>query len=133
VLFEDINKKTQPSDADVVKEYERVKAQQGAMAQAVQSPPHSVKEEAEAKQVLADLQNGGISPRSQRRNNRSRIQGRRRTARLVRGAGLCAAVRRSAENSEEGEMTKEPVKTNYGYHIIELQDVRALPFRRSSK
>jgi len=29
---------------------------------------------------------------------------------------------------KKGERTKEPVKTNYGYHIIELEDVRSAPF-----
>ena len=39
---------------------------------------------------------------------------------------------RSTEHSfptrRSSDLTKEPVKTNYGYHVIELQDVRALPF-----
>ena len=29
---------------------------------------------------------------------------------------------------KKGELTKEPVKTDYGFHIIELQDVRAVNF-----
>ena len=60
VLFEDINKKTHPSEADVAKEYERVKAKQAGDSGKQYKARHIlVKEEAEAKQVLADLQNGG--------------------------------------------------------------------------
>jgi len=58
VLFEDINKKIQPSDANVAKEYERVKIQQGESKQ-YKARHILVKEETEAKQVMADLKNGG--------------------------------------------------------------------------
>ena len=29
---------------------------------------------------------------------------------------------------KKGERTKEAVKTSYGYHIIELEDVKSVPF-----
>ena len=29
---------------------------------------------------------------------------------------------------KKGERTKQPVKTSYGYHIIELEDVKTIPF-----
>ena len=130
VLFEDINKKTQPTEADVVKEYERVKAQQGDDAGKQYKARHIlVKEEAEAKQVLADLQNGGdfakiaveksTDPGS--KDNGGQLD-------WSEAEAYAQPFGEALKGLKKGEMTKEPVKTNYGYHIIELQDVRTLPF-----
>jgi peptidyl-prolyl cis-trans isomerase C len=130
VLFEDINKKTRPSEADVVKEYERVKAQQGGDGGKQYQARHIlVKEEAEAKQVLADLQNGGdfakiaaeksTDPGS--KDNGGQLD-------WSEAEAYAQPFGEALKGLKKGEMTKEPVKTNYGYHIIELQDVRTLPF-----
>ncbi len=130
VLFEDINKKTQPTEADVVKEYERVKAQQGGdVGKQYQARHILVKEETEAKQVLADLQNGG---------DFAKIAAERSTDPGSKDSGgqldwseaeaYAQPFGEALKGLKKGEMTKEPVKSNYGYHIIELQDVRTLPF-----
>lgn len=130
VLFEDINKKTQPSDADVVKEYERVKAQQGSDAGKQYKARHIlVKEEAEAKQVLADLQNGGDFAKIAA--EKSADPGSKDNGGELDWSEAEAYVQPFGEalrGLKKGEMTNEPVKTDYGYHIIELQDVRTLPF-----
>jgi peptidyl-prolyl cis-trans isomerase C len=130
VLFEDINKKTLPSEADVVKEYERVKDQQGGDGGKQYKARHILlKEEAEAKQVLADLQNGGDFAKIAA--EKSTDPGSKDAGGQLDWSEAQAYVQPFGEalrNLKKGEMTKEPVKTNYGYHIIELQDVRALPF-----
>ncbi|MGQ0578113.1 MAG: peptidylprolyl isomerase [Betaproteobacteria bacterium] len=130
VLFEDINKKTKPSDADVAKEYERVKAQQGSDAGKQYKARHIlVKEEAEAKQVLADLQNGGDFAKIAA--EKSTDPGSKDNGGELDWSEAEAYVQPFGEalkGLKKGEMTSEPVKTDYGYHIIELQDVRTLPF-----
>jgi len=130
VLFEDINKKGQPSDADVVKEYERVKAQQGGEAGKQFKARHIlVKEESEAKQVLADLQNGGDFAKIAA--EKSTDTGSKDDGGQLDWSEAEAFVQPFGEalrGLKKGEMTKEAVKTNYGYHIIELQDVRTQPF-----
>jgi len=130
VLFEDINKKTQPTEADVVKEYERVKAQQGDDAGKQYKARHIlVKEEAEAKQVLADLQNSGDFAKIAA--EKSTDPGSKENGGQLDWSEAEAYAQPFGEalkGLKKGEMTKEPVKTNYGYHIIELQDVRTLPF-----
>ena len=130
VLFEDINKKAQPSDADVAKEYERVKAKQGGDAAKQYKARHIlVKEEAEAKQVLADLQNGGDFAKIAA--EKSTDTGSKDDGGQLDWSGAEAYVQPFGEalkSLKKGEMTKEPVKTNYGFHIIELQDVRTQPF-----
>ena len=130
VLFEDINKKTQPSDADVVKEYERVKAQQGGDAGKQYKARHIlVKEEAEAKQVMTDLKSGGDFAKIAA--EKSVDPGSKDDGGQLDWSEAEAYVQPFGEalkSLKKGEMTKEPVKTNYGYHIIELQDVRTQPF-----
>jgi len=130
VLFEDINKKTQPSDADVAKEYERVKAQQGGDAGKQYKARHIlVKEEAEAKQVLADLQNGGDFAKIAA--EKSTDPGSKDNSGQLDWSvaeGYVQPFGEALRGLKKGERTKEPVKTNFGYHIIELQDVRTMPF-----
>jgi len=128
VLFEDINKKTQPSDADVVKEYERVKTQQGESKQ-YKARHILVKEEAEAKQVLADLQSGGDFAKIAA--EKSADPGSKDNGGQLEWSEAEAFVQPFGEALKalkKGELTKEPVKTDYGFHIIELQDVRAVNF-----
>ncbi len=130
VLFEDISKKTQPSDADVAKEYERVKVQQGGDAGKQYKARHIlVKEEADAKQVLADLQNGGDFAKIAA--EKSADPGSKDNGGQLEWSEAQSFVQPFGEalsGLKKGELTKEPVKTNYGYHIIELQDVRTMPF-----
>ena len=60
VLIEDLTKKLNPTEADVRKEYERVKAERGGDAGKQYKSRHIlVKEEAEANQIMADLDAGG--------------------------------------------------------------------------
>ena len=130
VLFEDINKKAQPSDADVVKEYERVKAQQGGDAGKQYKARHIlVKEEADAKQVMADLKSGGDFAKIAAEKSvdpGSKDQGGQLD--WSEAEAYVQPFGEALKSLKKGEMTKEPVKTNYGYHIIELQDVRTQPF-----
>jgi peptidyl-prolyl cis-trans isomerase C len=130
VLFEDFNKKTHPSDADVAKEYERVKAKQAADSGKQYKARHIlVKEEAEAKQVLADLQNGGDFAKIAA--EKSSDTGSKDNGGQLDWSDAESFVQPFGEalkGLKKGELTKEPVKTNYGYHIIELQDVRTQPF-----
>ena len=130
VLFEDINKKAQPSDAAVAKEYERVKAKQAGDAGKQYKARHIlIKEEAEAKQVLADLQNGGDFAKIAA--EKSSDTGSKDNGGQLDWSDAESFVQPFGEalkGLKKGEMVKEPVKTSYGYHIIELQDVRTLPF-----
>ncbi|HWH49744.1 MAG TPA: peptidylprolyl isomerase [Burkholderiales bacterium] len=130
VLFEDINKKAMPSDADVVKEYERVKAQQGGDAGKQYKARHIlVKEEADAKQVMADLKSGGDFAKIAAEKSvdpGSKDQGGQLD--WSEAEAYVQPFGEALKTLKKGEMTKEPVKTNYGYHIIELQDVRTQPF-----
>lgn len=130
VLVEDLNKKLTPSDADVRKEYERVKAERGGEAGKQYKSRHIlVKEEAAAKQIIADLEAGGDF--SAIAKEKSEDTGSKEDGGELDWAEAQSYVQPFGEALQalkKGERTKEPVKTNYGYHIVELQDVKSLPF-----
>ncbi|MEO8166000.1 MAG: hypothetical protein ABI619_11455, partial [Betaproteobacteria bacterium] len=59
-LVDDLSKKLTPTDADIRKEYERVKAERSGEAGKQYKSRHIlVKDEAAAKQIIADLEAGG--------------------------------------------------------------------------
>lgn len=130
VLFEELNKKIQPSEADIQKEYDRVKAESGGEAGKQYKARHIlVKEEAEAKQILASLESGGDFAKIAA--EKSLDTGSKDNGGELDWSEAEAYVQPFGEalkSLKKGEMTKEPVKTNFGYHVIELQDLRTLPF-----
>jgi peptidyl-prolyl cis-trans isomerase C len=130
VLLEDINKTTKPSEADVRKEYDRVRAESGGDAGKQYKARHIlVKEEAEAKQVIADLAKGGDFAKIAQ--EKTQDPGSKDTGGELDWAEAENYVEpfgNALKSLKKGEISKEPVKTNYGYHVIELQDVRAKTF-----
>ncbi len=129
-LVEDLSKKLTPTDADVRKEYERVKAERGGEAGKQYKSRHIlVKEEAAAKQIIADLEAGGDFAAIAK--EKSEDTGSKEDGGELDWAEAQSYVQpfgEALQAMKKGERTKEPVKTNYGYHIIELQDVKSLPF-----
>ena len=130
VLLDDISKTTKPSEADVRKEYERVKAESGGDAGKQYKARHIlVKEEAEAKQIIADLGKGGDFAKIAQ--EKTQDPGSKDTGGELDWSEAEVYVEpfgTALKNLKKGELTKEPVKTNYGYHVIELQDVRNKTF-----
>lgn len=130
VLSEDLNKTLVPTDADVKKEYERVKAERGGNAGKQYKSRHIlVKEEDVAKQVIADLEAGGDFAAIAK--EKSEDTGSKEEGGELDWSEAEAYVQPFGEalkKLQKGERTKEPVKTNYGFHIIELEDVRDVPF-----
>ncbi len=115
VLIEDLSKKLTPSEADLRKEYERVKAER--------------EEEADAKQITADLDAGGdfaAIAKEKSEDTGTKEQGGELD--WSEAEGYVQPFGEALKTLKKGERTKEPVKTNYGYHIIELEDVKSVPF-----
>jgi peptidyl-prolyl cis-trans isomerase C len=130
VLLEDVNKSTKPTEADMRKEYERVKAESGGDSGREYKARHIlVKEEAEAKQIIADLGKGADFAKLAA--EKSTDPGSRESGGELDWASAEAYVQPFGEALQalkKGEITKEPVRTNFGYHVIELVDVRSQPF-----
>ena len=130
VLLEDIGKTTKPTEADVRKEYERVKAESGGDAGKQYKARHIlVKDEAEAKQIIADLAKGGDFAKIAQ--EKTQDPGSKDTGGELdwsEAENYVEPFGTALKTLKKGEITKEPVKTNYGYHVIELQDSRAKTF-----
>jgi peptidyl-prolyl cis-trans isomerase C len=129
-LIEDLSKTLNPSEADVRKEYERVKAERGGDAGKQYKSRHIlVKEEADAKQVIADLDAGGdFAAIAKEKSQDTGTKDEGGELEFAEAESYVQPFGEALKALKKGERTKEPVKTSYGYHIIELQDVKAVPF-----
>lgn len=130
VLLEDLSKTAKPSEADVRKEYERVKAESGGDAGKQYKARHIlVKDEAEARQIIADLAKGADFAKVAQ--EKTEDPGSKDTGGELdwgEAENYVEPFGNALKTLKKGEITKEPVKTSYGYHVIELQDVRAKTF-----
>ncbi len=130
VLIEDLSKKLTPTDANVRKEYERVKAEHGGeMGKQYKARHILVKEEADAKQIIVDLDAGGdfaAIAKEKSEDTGTKEQGGELD--WSEAESYVQPFGEALKKLTKGERTKEPVKTTYGYHIIELEDVKSVPF-----
>lgn len=114
-------------DAEVQKEYDRAKAQTGDRE--FKARHILVATEDDAKGVLADLKKGGKFDEIAQK--RSLDEGTR-----PRGGDLDWNVPGNFDKAfsdamaklEKGKMTETPVRTRFGFHIIQLDDVRPVNF-----
>ncbi len=115
------------TDADVQKEYDRVRAQTGKSE--YKSSHILVESEDEAKRLIAELQKGAKFDELARKS--SKDEGTREL-----GGDLDWKVPSTFEKPfgdallalDKGKFTTTPVRTRYGYHVIYLEDVRAVQF-----
>jgi peptidyl-prolyl cis-trans isomerase C len=115
------------SDADIQKEYDRARAQTGDRE--FKARHILVSTEDDAKSVLADLKKGGkFDDIAQKR---SLDEGTR-----PRGGDLDWNVPGNFDKAfadamvklEKGKMTEAPVRSRFGFHVIQLDDVRPVNF-----
>ena len=115
------------SDADVQKEYDRARASTGDKE--YKARHILVANEDDAKSVLADLKKG--TKFEEIAQKRSLDEGTR-----PRGGDLDWNVPSNFDKAfadamvklEKGKMTEAPVRTRFGFHIIQLDDVRPVSF-----
>jgi len=126
-FINDWMRKNPVSDAEVQKEYDRVKGQSGEKE--YKARHILVKSEDLAKTILADLKKG--SKFEDLAGKHSEDPGSK-----VRGGDLDWSVpgiyvpefRDALLKLEKGAMTPVPVKSQFGFHIIRLDDVRSTQF-----
>jgi peptidyl-prolyl cis-trans isomerase C len=115
------------SDADVQKEYERAKAQHGDKE--YKARHILVETEDQAKSLIADLKKGAKFDDLASKNSKD-------TGSATRGGDLDWNVPGTYDKQfsdamtklEKGKYTEAPVKTRFGFHIIQLDDVRPAKF-----
>ena len=114
-------------DAEVQKEYERVKSQAGDKE--YKARHILVKSEDLAKTLLADLKKGAKFEELAGKHSEDPGSKARGGDLDWSAAGMYVAEFRDAlVKLEKGKTTEAPVKTQYGFHIIRLDDVRAAQF-----
>jgi peptidyl-prolyl cis-trans isomerase C len=120
-------KKNAVTDADVQQEYDRARAQTGATEYRAR---HILLEtEEEAQRVLAELKKGGKFEEVARKS--SKDEGTRE-----RGGDLDWNVPAAFDKAfsdamvklDKGQVTAQPVRSRFGFHVIQLEDQRAVNF-----
>ena len=120
-------RKNPVSDADVQKEYERVKTETGAKE--YKARHILVDSEDQAKGLIAELKKGGKFDELASESSKD-------TGSAQRGGDLDWNVPGNFDRQfseamvklEKGKYTEAPVQTRFGFHVIQLDDVRQVSF-----
>ena len=124
-LFESEVKANPITDAMLQQQYEQFK---GSMGQNEYKVRHIlVENEADAKAVIADLNKGGDFAKIAK--DKSKDPGSKDTGGDLDWGPSARYVKPFADAVQatpKGQMTAQPVKTDFGYHVIKVDDVRPL-------
>jgi peptidyl-prolyl cis-trans isomerase C len=120
-------KKNPVSDADVQKEYDRARSQTGDRE--YKARHILVESEDQAKAIIADLKKGGKFDDLAAKNSKDESNAKR-------GGDLDWNVPGNYHKAfsdamvklEKGKYTEAPVRTPFGFHVIQLDDVRPVKF-----
>ncbi|WP_374659372.1 peptidylprolyl isomerase [Inhella sp.] len=114
------------SDADAQKEYDAVKAQQGG--QEYRARHILVETEEEAKKIIADLKLGAKFEDLAAKSKDPGSAARGGDLDWANANGYVPEFSRAMVALKKGELTETPVKTQFGFHVIRLDDVREATF-----
>ena len=127
LLSQDIDKKAAVSDADVQKEYDKFKAQ--ASGTEYKARHILVEKEDEAKAIVAQLKAGAkfedLAKKSSKDPGSAPNGG---DLDFASPGSYVPEFSQAMVALKKGEYTETPVKTQFGYHIIKLEDTRAAQF-----
>jgi len=124
-LFENEMKANPITDADLQKQYETFKAQMGTNEYKVRHI--LVEKEDEAKAIIADLNKGGDFAKIAK--DKSKDPGSKDNGGDLDWGPAARYVKPFADTVQKlpkGQTTTAPVKTDFGYHVIRVDDVRPL-------
>ena len=127
LLSQDVEKKTAVTDAEVQAEYDKFKAQSSGTE--YKARHILVEKEDDAKALIAQLKAGASFADLAKKNSKDPgSAAERRRSRLRQPGVVRSRVLAGDDRAKKGEYTKVPVKTQFGYHIILLEDTRAAQF-----
>lgn len=126
-LMEDYKAKNPVSDADAQAEYDKFKA--ANTGSEYRARHILVEKEEDAKALIAQIKGGANFEELAKKNSKD-------TGSAANGGDLDFAnpnnfvpeFSKAMTALQKGEMTQEPVKSQFGYHIIKLEDTRAATF-----
>jgi peptidyl-prolyl cis-trans isomerase C len=126
-LFADQQKKNPVTDADIQAEYDKFKGQAGGTE--YRARHILVEKEDEAKKLIAQLKKGAKFEDLAKKN--SKDPGSAENGGDLDWANPGSYVPEFSQamtKLQKGQMTEAPVKSQFGYHIIKLEDTRAAQF-----
>ena len=117
------------TDEAIKKEYDRVKGQSSGKEKEYKSRHILVETEAEAKKIIADLKKGGNFEKIATQKSKD-------TGSKDRGGALdwsfanrfAAPFAQALGKLKKGQLTDKPVQTQFGWHVIRLDDERLAKF-----
>ena len=128
-FLEDYLKSNEPTEADLKAEYEKIKKEQfDPNAREYKARHILIKKEAEAKAVLAQLKKGAkFEDLAKKKSEDTGSKNKGGELDWTDGANLVKPFADAMKTLEKGK-TSDLVKTQYGYHIIRMDDVRTPQF-----
>ncbi len=126
-LFDDFNKKNPVSDADAKAEYDKFKAQ--ASGTEYRARHILVEKEDEAKKLIADIKGGAKFEDVAKKNSKDPGSGENGgDLDFAKPDAYVPEFGQAMIKLKKGEMTETPVKSQFGFHIIKLEDTREANF-----
>jgi peptidyl-prolyl cis-trans isomerase C len=126
-LFEDYAKKNPVNDADIKAEYDKFKAQ--ASGTEYRASHILVEKEDEAKALIAQIKGGAKFEDLAKKNSKDPGSGEKGgDLDFAKPDAYVPEFGQAMSQLKKGEMTPVAVKTQFGYHIIRLDDTREAPF-----
>jgi peptidyl-prolyl cis-trans isomerase C len=126
-LFEDERKKHPVTDAEVQAEYDKFKAQ--ASGTEYRARHILVEKEDDAKKLIADIKAGAKFEDVAKKNSKDPGSAERGgDLDFAKPEAYVPEFGKALTALKKGEMTSTPVKSQFGYHIIKLEDTREAQF-----
>jgi peptidyl-prolyl cis-trans isomerase C len=126
-LFEDFKKNNPVSDADAKAEYDKFKAQ--LTGTEYRARHILVEKEDEAKALIVQIKAGGNFEELAKKNSKDPGSGAQGgDLDFAKADSYVPEFGQALTQLKKGEMTQVPVKTQFGWHIIKLEDTREAEF-----
>ncbi len=126
-LFADFQKKNPVTDAEIQAEYDKFKAQNAATE--YRARHILVETEDEAKKLIAEIKGGAKFEELAKKHSKDPGSGAQGGDLDFQAPGTFVAEFSTAMvGLKKGEMTPTPVKSQFGWHIIRLEDTREAQF-----
>lgn len=128
--LENFLKSHEPTEADLKAEYESIKKEQfDPNAKEFKARHILVKKEADAKAILAQLKKGAkFEDLAKKRSEDAGSKNKGGELDWTDGSNMVKPFAEAMRSLKKGETTATPVQSQYGYHIIRVDDVRAPQF-----
>jgi peptidyl-prolyl cis-trans isomerase C len=126
-LFEDFKKKNPVSDADAKAEYDKFKAQ--LTGTEYRARHILVEKEDDAKALIVQIKGGASFEELAKKNSKDPGSGANGgDLDFAKADAYVPEFGQALTKLKKGEMTATPVKTQFGWHIIKLEDTREAEF-----